>query len=208
MRLRHIKGAEELIASNRFVIQDMEGMRGKHEHPLHIEVGTGKGRFITTLAELHPEIHYIGIENHSSVLLRAVQKLEESELPNLRFMLLDAAGIEDVFAPCEVDKIYLNFSDPWPKDRHAKRRLPSRQFLDRFHTILTDDGIIEFKTDNKDLFDFALEELDHSSFKLVASTFDLHSDPVLNEGNIMTEYEERFSSLGHPICKYIIQKTD
>ncbi len=109
MRLRHIKGAEELIASNRFVIQDMEGMRGKHEHPLHIEVGTGKGRFITTLAELHPEIHYIGIENHSSVLLRAVQKLEESELPNLRFMLLDAAGIEDVFAPCEVDKIYLNF---------------------------------------------------------------------------------------------------
>ncbi len=208
MRLRHIKGAEELIASNRFVIQDMTAMRGTYAHPLHIEVGTGKGRFITTLAELNPDIHYIGIENHSSVLLRAVQKLEECELPNLRFMLLDAAGIEDVFAPEETDKIYLNFSDPWPKDRHAKRRLPSRQFLERFHTILAKDGVIEFKTDNRDLFDFALEELNFSRFKLVASTYDLHNDSVLNEGNIMTEYEERFSSLGHPICKYIIQKTD
>ncbi len=205
MRLRHIKGAEDMIAANRFVIQDMQNMRGKHSHPLHIEVGTGKGRFITTLAKLHPDITYIGIENHSSVLLRAVQKLEEEDIPNLRFMLLDAAFIEDVFAPGEVDKIYLNFSDPWPKDRHAKRRLPSRQFLDRFHGILADDGIIEFKTDNRDLFDFALEELKDSHFEMVSYTYDLHHDDKLNEGNIMTEYEERFSSMGNPICKYTIR---
>ncbi|MBR5360288.1 MAG: tRNA (guanosine(46)-N7)-methyltransferase TrmB [Lachnospiraceae bacterium] len=208
MRLRHIKGAEEMIAANRFVIQTPDEFRGiwSKEQPLHIEIGTGKGRFIMTLAEQNPDIKYLGIENHSSVLLRAVQKLEQQELPNLRFILMDAVAIDEIFAPGEVDKIYLNFSDPWPKDRHAKRRLPSRQFLERFNNILKSDGTIEFKTDNRVLFDFALEELEYSDFELVAKTYDLHADASMNEGNIMTEYEEKFSSLGNPICKYIIKK--
>ncbi len=208
MRLRHIKGAEEMIAANRFVIQAPDEFRGSwsKEQPLHIEVGTGKGRFIMTLAGQNPDIKYIGIENHSSVLLRAVQKLEQEELPNLRFILMDAVAIDEIFAPDEVDKIYLNFSDPWPKDRHAKRRLPSRQFLARFYNILKPDGTIEFKTDNRVLFDFALEELNYSDFELVAKTYDLHADESMNEGNIMTEYEEKFSSMGNPICKYIIKK--
>ena len=220
MRLRHIKGAEEMIASNPFVIQNPDCLQGEYRQmfdeligasapsvrPLHIEVGMGKGRFITTLAGNNPDINYIGIENHSSVLLKAVKKLEDTKLNNLRFILMDAMGIEEIFAPGEVDKIYLNFSDPWPKDRHAKRRLPSRQFLARFHTILADNGTIEFKTDNRTLFDFALDELNYSDFELIAKTYDLHSDDKLNAGNIMTEYEEKFSSMGNPICKYIIKK--
>ena len=213
MRLRHIKGAEEMIASNRFVIQNPDSMQGNFrdyfgggDHPLHLEIGCGKGRFITTLATEHPEIYYIGIENHSTVLLKSVKKLEDNDIPNLRFILMDAMGIEEVFAEGEVDKIYLNFSDPWPKDRHAKRRLPSRQFLARFAHILVPEGIIEFKTDNRVLFDFALEELQFSDFELVAKTYDLHNEPSMNEGNIMTEYEEKFSSMGHPINKYIIKK--
>ncbi len=216
MRLRHIKGAEDMIAQHRLVIQDPVSQKGHWRdafptgnnsgRELRIEVGTGKGRFITQLARLNPDILYIGIENHSSVLLRAVQKLEEDELPNLRFVLMDAAIIDETFSEGEVDMIYLNFSDPWPKDRHAKRRLPSSCFLKRFSHILKPEGTIEFKTDNRTLFDFALEELNGSDFTLTASTYDLHNDDILNEGNIMTEYEEKFSSLGNPICKYIIKK--
>ena len=212
MRLRHIKGAEEMIASNRFVIQDPQSMQGHWQdifpenQPLHIEVGMGKGRFIMDMAEAHPDINYIGIEMYSSVLLRATQKMEERELSNLRFILIDATYLQEVFAEGEVDQIYLNFSDPWPKDRHAKRRLPSRQFLERFSHILKDDGHIEFKTDNRDLFDFALEEVTEAGFELLQSTFDLHHTPDMMVGNIMTEYEEKFSSIGNPICKYIIKK--
>lgn len=212
MRLRHIKGAEELIAANRFVIQNPEEMKGRwHEifpenQPLHVEIGMGKGRFIMDMAEAHPDINYIGIEMYSSVLLRATQKMEERELSNLRFLLIDAATIQDVFDEGEIDQIYLNFSDPWPKDRHAKRRLPSRQFLERFSHVLKDEGRIEFKTDNRPLFDFALEEVEPGGFKLLESTFDLHNNEEMMVGNIMTEYEERFSSIGNPICKYIIEK--
>ena len=176
------------------------------EGALHIEVGMGKGRFMMELAQLHPDINYIGIEMYSSVLLRAVQKMEENPISNLRFIRMDAREIEDVFAPGEVDKIYLNFSDPWPKDRHAKRRLPSRQFLARFDNILKKEGNIEFKTDNKDLFDFAVEEVEPAGWKIDAITYDLHKDEVMNVGNIMTEYEEKFSSKGNPIYKYIISR--
>ena len=119
---------------------------------------------------------------------------------NLAFHLIQS------FAPGEVDRIYLNFSDPWPKDRHAKRRLESRQFLARYDRILKKDGRIEFKTDNRELFAFALEELEAAGWSADAVTWDLHRDPVLNEGNVMTEYEERFSALGNPICKYIIRR--
>lgn len=212
MRLRHIKGAEETIAANRFVVQNPEESKGNwralfpQNNPIHIEVGMGKGRFIMDMAEAHPDINYIGIEMYSSVLLRATQKMEERTLDNLKFILMDAVKIDECFAEGEVDRIYLNFSDPWPKDRHAKRRLPSRRFLEKFHKILVHDGEIEFKTDNRALFDFALEEVEAGGFSLVKHTFDLHNDSEMMEGNIMTEYEERFSSIGNPICKYIIRR--
>ena len=167
----------------------------------------GKGRFISTLAAQNPDINYVGIEKYSSVLLRAVEKQEELQLPNLRFIRMDAENICEVFGAGEVDRIYLNFSDPWPKDRHAKRRLTSRQFLERYDQFLAPDGRIEFKTDNQDLFTFSVEEIEESPiWNLDASTRDLHHDSKMNEGNIMTEYEEKFSSMGNPICKLIASR--
>ena len=174
--------------------------------PVHIEIGMGKGRFLMDMARLHPEINYIGIVKYSSVLLSAVQKMQEEPLENLRFILLDAKDICEVFEQGEADRIYLNFSDPWPKDRHAKRRLPSRQFLERFSQVLSKEGQLEFKTDNRLLFDFAVEEVPFSSFVMDAVTYDLHADPVMNEGNVMTEYEERFSAKGNKINKYILKR--
>ena len=212
MRLRHIKGAEETIATNRFVVQNPEESKGKwralfpQNNPIHIEVGMGKGRFIMDMAEAHPDINYIGIEMYSSVLLRATQKMEERTLDNLKFILMDAVKIDECFAEGEVDRIYLNFSDPWPKDRHARRRLPSREFLARYDQILRKDGWLEFKTDNRGLFDFALEELEPAGWKAQQVTYDLHNDPEMSAGNVMTEYEEKFSSKGNPICKYIIYR--
>lgn len=212
MRLKHVKGAEEYIASSKHVIQNFKDYKGKwntvfeNSNPIHIEIGMGKGQFLMELATRNPQINYIGVEKFSSVLIRAVQKQEELLLPNLVFIRMDATEINEVFEEKEIDRIYLNFSDPWPKDRHAKRRLPSRQFLQRFKIILKDEGQIEFKTDNKDLFAFALEEIEPGGFVLDQVTHDLHNDEKMNEGNIMTEYEERFSSLGNSICKYIIKK--
>ena len=212
MRLRNISGSREVIADSKYVIQNATEQKGKiknffeKDQPLQIEIGMGKGRFIMALAEQNPDINFIGIEKYSSVLLRAIQKMEQNELPNLKFIRMDAEEITEVFEQGEVDKIYLNFSDPWPKDRHAKRRLPSKEFLQRYDEILKKDGFIEFKTDNRDLFDFAVEQLEPAGWKAKVITYDLHSDPVLNEGNIMTEYEEKFSSIGNPICKYIIYR--
>ena len=148
---------------------------------------------------------------YDSVLLRALQKREELEeagekFSNLVFIRVDARLLPEIFEKDEVDGIYLNFSDPWPKDRHAKRRLESRQFLARYDQILKKDGTIEFKTDNRALFDFALEEVEAAGWTLKEKTFDLHADARLNEGNVMTEYEERFSAQGNPICKYIISR--
>ena len=213
MRLKHVKGAEEYIASSKYVVQDYKDHKGKwkelfeNDKPIHIEIGMGKGRFIMELASRNPDINYVGIEKYSSVLIRAVQKKEELDLPNLTFVLMDATEITEVFDNGEVEKIYLNFSDPWPKDRHAKRRLPSRQFLQRFSQILSDEGDIEFKTDNTDLFEFALEEIEPGGFELLKVTHDLHRDEEMSKGNIMTEYEEKFSKLGNKICKYIIRKS-
>lgn len=159
-----------------------------------------------SLAKEHPDINYIGIERYTSVLLRALQKMELEPLDNLKFLCIDAATLPDIFAAGEVDKIYLNFSDPWPKDRHAKRRLTSRTFLERYNAILAPEGHIEFKTDNRGLFDFSLEEIPQAGWKIDAYTFDLHHDDSMNQGNIMTEYEEKFSSLGNPICKLIASR--
>lgn len=212
MRLRNITGARDVIASNEYVIQEPTEVKGRWKElfatpgELHIEVGMGKGRFLHEMAVLHPEINYIGIEMYSSVLLRALQKMEANPLPNLKFICTDARLLPDIFEKGEVDHIYLNFSDPWPKDRHAKRRLPSRQFLARFDQILKPEGRLSFKTDNRGLFDFAVEELEPAGWKAEVITYDLHADEVLCAGNVMTEYEEKFSSKGNPICKYIIYR--
>lgn len=211
MRLRNIKGSREYIAESPFVVQDSGTLKGRWQEffgntdPLQIEVGMGKGQFLIELARRNPQINYIGIEKFSSVLLRAIQKQEELELPNLRFIRMDAEEICDSFAEDEVEKIYLNFSDPWPKDRHHKRRLTSREFLARYEKFLCKDGTIEFKTDNRPLFDFSLEEAKEAGWQLEASTYDLHKNLQMNQGNIMTEYEERFSEMGNPICKMILR---
>lgn len=209
MRLRNVPGARDVMAANEYVFTEPEGMAGTwsqvfgNNNPVHIEIGMGKGRFITTLAGMNPDINYVGIEKYSSVLLRAVEKQDELSLPNLRFIRMDAENITSVFGKEEVDRIYLNFSDPWPKDRHAKRRLTSRQFFARYNEILKSTGRVEFKTDNRPLFDFSVEEVNEAGWKLSVCTYDLHNDEKLMEGNVMTEYEERFSSQGNPICKLV-----
>ncbi len=215
MRLRNIPGADEIIENSSFVVKDPEMRKGNwhllfdNQNPIHIEIGMGKGQFIIKMAELHPDINYIGIEMYTSVLLRGVQKMQrmaEKEIKNLYFLCMDAKNIEDVFEKDEIEKIYLNFSDPWPKDRHAKRRLQSREFLERYNKILSLDGEIEFKTDNKDLFYFALDELEPSGWKIRKKTMNLHQDEEMMTGNVMTEYEEKFSAKGNPIYKYIIYR--
>ena len=208
MRLRNVPGARETIIENQFSVQQPEQMKGKwaevfqNDHPIHIEVGMGKGQFIIEMARRNPEVNYIGIEKYSSVLVRAVEKLEDFEQDNLRLIRMDAENIEEVFDKDEVDRIYLNFSDPWPKDRHAKRRLTSTRFLERYDNILTPEGRVMFKTDNKDLFDFSLEQVEEARWILESHTYDLHHSEY-NEGNVMTEYEEKFSAKGNPICRLV-----
>ncbi|MCM1326734.1 MAG: tRNA (guanosine(46)-N7)-methyltransferase TrmB [Lachnoclostridium sp.] len=214
MRLRNITGSREIIAGSPYVVKEenLEGCPGHwreifgNRQPIHIEIGMGKGKFLHTMARLHPDINYIGIEKYSSVLLRAIQKMEEEELPNLRFIRMDAENIDRVFGREEVDRIYLNFSDPWPKDRHAKRRLPSGQFLAKYDSILKKEGRLEFKTDNRELFDYAVEELEPAGWLADIVTYDLHGDKDLMKDNVMTEYEEKFSGQGNPICKYVIHR--
>lgn len=208
MRLRHIPGAEETIAESPCVIQEPQKNRGiwnrvfGNDHPIHIEVGMGKGKFLMELASLHPEINYIGIERYSTVMLKAIQKLEQLELPNIYFMCIDALILADIFEPGEVGRIYLNFSDPWPKDRHAKRRLTSPRFMEVYDNILSKEGTVEFKTDNRGLFDYSLESIPAAGWKVTAHTFDLHHSEMA-EGNVMTEYETKFSGEGKAICKLI-----
>lgn len=213
MRLRNVPGAKETIIQSDFSIQEPKTYRGKwkeefkNENPIHIEVGMGKGKFILEMAEQNPEINYIGIEKYSSVLVRAVEKTEDFEGENLRLIRMDAEEIEEVFAPEEVDRIYLNFSDPWPKDRHAKRRLTSVRFLERYDHILAPNGRIMFKTDNRNLFDFSLEQIKEAGWILENYTYDLHNSKF-NEGNVMTEYEEKFSAKGNPICRLTAYRHD
>lgn len=211
MRLRNIPGAREAIGVSEYVVPEESDCAGKwheifgNEQPVHIEIGTGKGRFIMELAARHPEINYAGIEKYSSVLLRATRKIEENPLSNVRFIRMEAEHILRCFSKNEVERIYLNFSDPWPKERHAKRRLVSREFLDRYRVLLKRGGHLEFKTDNRELFDFGVEQTETAGWEIEEITYDLHHDERMNAGNIMTEYEEKFSALGNPICKYIIR---
>lgn len=212
MRLRNIPRAAGALEAHPAVIKRPEDQKGcwrqafGNNRPIHIEIGMGKGRFILNMAKENPGINFIGVERYSSVLLRAVEKFdteEYCELENVKFICMDARNIGDVFAEGEVDKIYLNFSDPWPKARHAKRRLTSTEFLKRYESVLPAGGVLEFKTDNTGLFNFSLEQVKEAGWTLRAFTYDLHHHTEMNKGNIMTEYEEKFSQRGNPINKLI-----
>ena len=217
MRLRNVPGADAYLTAHPLVIKNETRYRGtwketfqNPENPIHIEIGMGKGQFLLTLAKENPSINYIGIERYSSVLLRALERFDNDEeykdVNNIRFICMDATNLPEVFAVGEIDKIYLNFSDPWPKDRHAKRRLTSKEFFKRYDNILKKDGVVEFKTDNNDLFDFSLEQIPEAGWNIVEYTRDLHNNEKMNEGNIMTEYEERFSKMGNNINKLIANR--
>ena len=214
MRLRNVPGADAYLTAHPLVIKNETRYRGtwketfqNPENPIHIEIGMGKGQFLLTLAKENPSINYIGIERYSSVLLRALERFDNDEeykdVNNIRFICMDATNLPEVFAVGEIDKIYLNFSDPWPKARHAKRRLTSKQFFERYDKILAFDGVVEFKTDNRELFEFSLEQVELAGWVLLAKPYDLHNSPTLSRGNVMTAYEEKFSGQGHPIHKLI-----
>lgn len=215
MRLRNIPGADDAVLRHPIAIKQEKENKGKwdlifgNHQPIHIEIGMGKGQFLLTLAKQNPDINYIGIERYSSVLYRALEKIDSEEfceLKNVRFICMDAMEIPEVFELGEVEKIYLNFSDPWPKKRHARRRLTSTCFLEQYDKILTKEGVVEFKTDNRPLFEFSLEQVQEAGWELVASTFDLHHDEEMNVGNVMTEYEEKFSGMGNPIHKLVTRR--
>lgn len=215
MRLRNIPGARETIAESEFVIHNEEEHKGKwkevfgNDNPIHLEIGTGKGSFIMESARRNPDINYIGIEKYSSVLLRALEKMEEEEprLTNLVFIRMDAEYIENVFEKDEIDNIFLNFSDPWPKERTAKRRLTSDRFLKRYTNIMKKSGRVTFKTDNIDLFNYSVETAKECNWNILVETRDLHKSEY-NEGNIMTEYEKKFSQLGNKINMMIISQPE
>ena len=228
-RLKNIPGAHEIVMESSFVVWEAEAYRGRwnevfgNDHPIELEIGIGKGRFLMDLAERYPEKNFLGMEMYSTVLFRAVQKAEqrvsgaaktlpvsETERPacpedcNFRLLRFDATNLTSLFAQGEISRIYLNFSDPWPKDRHADRRLTSARFLERYEKILVPGGELIFKTDNRGLFDFSLEEVRARGWEVQDLSYDLHRDGVTREANdpkkIMTEYEEKFSRAGNPIC--------
>ena len=199
MRLRNIKGANEIIEKSKYVVLNPNDYKGKwnkvfdNNNPIHIEIGMGKGDFIIGMAKNNPNINFIGIEMYDSVIVKAVEKLEKEDLNNIRLIRTDARLINDIFSK-EIDLIYLNFSDPWPKNRCAKRRLTHERFLERYDNIFKNNKVIFMKTDNIDLFAFSIESLSEYGYKLKNVSLDLHNSDF--EGNIMTEYERKFSSKG------------
>ena len=204
MRLRKVKNARErlMVDNNKYFINEPELYKGKwnelfgNNNPLHIEIGCGKGQFMSTLAKLNPDINYIAIEKFDSVLLRCLEKIINDDIPNLKIAVMDAAVLGTYFADNEVDRIYLNFSDPWPKSHHAKRRLTSPLFLDLYKHVLKDEGEIHFKTDNRGLFEYSLESFNNNGFKLSHISLDLHKDTEKYPDNITTEFEDKWSKLG------------
>ena len=217
MRLRHIKGCEDFITDAKECIREDKAiaLKGKIQNifdirrPLQIEIGMGKGKFIRNMAIKHPDINFIGVERSESVLMKAVQRKRNLEadktIDNLKFLCADARKLAEIFEAGEADKIFLNFSDPWPKDRHADRRLTSPYFLDIYDRILKSDGVMEFKTDNVGLFEYSLKVIKDSKWRLDFCSFDFHSEKE-SEENIMTEYEEKFAGQGNKICKMIISR--
>ncbi|ALA69760.1 tRNA (guanine-N7)-methyltransferase [Geobacillus stearothermophilus 10] len=206
MRLRNKPWAKDKIAAYpQYVIPDPETKRGRwrelfgRDRPIHVEIGTGKGKFITEMAKLHPDVNFIGIELYPSVLVSALDKLIESGLANVKLLNANAKDLTAFFADGEVSRIYLNFSDPWPKKRHEKRRLTYRDFLALYDRILAEDGDIHLKTDNQSFFEYSLVSLSQYGFVLASVQLDLHQSGMTD--NVMTEYEEKFSSKGNRIYR-------
>lgn len=208
MRLRNVKGANEIIESSNYVVLNYKEHKGKYnklfgnDNPIHVEIGMGKGKFIIDNALKYPNINFIGIEKYDSVVVRAIQKLDNKDIPNLKIIRMDALEIDDVFDH-EISKIYLNFSDPWPKDRHAHRRLSSELFLKKYDTIFKNSKNIIMKTDNRKLFEYSLKSFIDYGYKINDISLDLHGD--IYPDNIMTEYEEKFVSKGNQI--YMVDVT-
>lgn len=204
MRVKNKPWAKDKLAEYpQYVVNEPEIWKGRWQErfgknqPLHIEVGTGKGQFIYQMAKAHPEINYIGIEIETSVIVTALEKLIEEELPNLQLLRVDGRDLTEYFADSEVDLLYLNFSDPWPKTRHAKRRLTYKTFLATYEKILVPNGEIHFKTDNQGLFEYSLASFSQYGMIINQVWLDLHNSTY--EGNIKTEYEEKFSNKGFRI---------
>lgn len=204
MRLKNVRNANNIIMNSSYVILDPSKHKKnwnkvfKNNNPIDIEIGMGKGDFIIGMAKENPNINFIGIEMFDSVLVRAVQKLENEEIPNLRLIRMDANEIDKVFEK-EIDKLYLNFSDPWPKKRHEKRRLTSHTLLSKYDNIFDNEKIIFQKTDNINLFAFSIESLSTFGYTLKNVTLDLYNNMI--DGNIATEYEKRFNEKGVKICR-------
>ncbi|EQB24192.1 TPA: tRNA (guanosine(46)-N7)-methyltransferase TrmB [Streptococcus equi subsp. zooepidemicus] len=206
MRVRKRKGAQEYLENNpHYVILEPEAAKGRwcevfgNDHPIHIEVGSGKGAFITGMALKNPEINYIGIDIQLSVLSYALDKVLASQAPNVRLLRVDGSSLTNYFDAGEIDMMYLNFSDPWPKSRHEKRRLTYKSFLDTYKQILPENGEIHFKTDNRGLFEYSLASFSQYGMTLKQVWLDLHASDYPD--NVMTEYEARFAKKGQVIYR-------
>ena len=199
MRLRNIKGADKIINSSNYVILDPKKYKSKwndlfnNYNPIYLEIGMGKGDFIIEMSKLYPDINFIGIEMYDSVIVKAVEKLEKETLDNIKLIRMDARLIDEIFDK-EISKIYLNFSDPWPKNRTAKRRLTHQRFLERYDKIFKNEKIIFMKTDNENLFEFSIESLSEYGYKLKNISLDLVSSNM--ENNVLTEYEKKYNQKG------------
>ena len=208
MRLRNVPKAKEILDNSNYIIHNYLEMTGNfhsvfsNNNHIYLEIGTGKGNFIIENAKRYPNINFIGIEKYDSVLVRAIEKLGCLELDNLMFIRTDAKNIDNIFNK-EISKLYLNFSDPWPKDRHEKRRLTSDTFLKRYDNIFVNDKIIEFKTDNRKLFEYSVKSFTDYNYRINSLSLDLHQD---TSDNIMTEYEEKFSKKGQVIYYIKVSK--
>lgn len=213
MRVRKRKGAEEHLANHpQYVILEPEAAKGKwhelfgNDNPIHIEVGSGKGAFITGMAQQNPDINYIGIDIQLSVLSYALDKVLASGAENVKLLRVDGSSLTNYFEDTEVDMMYLNFSDPWPKSRHEKRRLTYKTFLDTYKQILPENGEIHFKTDNRGLFEYSLASFSQYGMVINKVWLDLHASDY--EGNVMTEYERKFSEKGQVIYRVEAQFKD
>ena len=209
MRYRRVKGATEKIETlKEYLVSEPAGFRGQwarevfgNDHPVYLEMGCGKGKFLKEMALRHPENNYIGVEGQERVYLRAAQRAYEEKLDNLRIVGEFLQRPSECFAPEEIAGLYLNFSDPWPKARHAKRRLTHHRYLEEYRQFLKPGGTLSFKTDNDDLFAFSVEELQGSGARILEISWDLHRTP-LRAKEITTEYEDKFREWGTPI-KYL-----
>ena len=195
---------EKLLNFDDIVINtEVDWRKDRSDKKFFVELGTGKGDFISQLAERSQDIFFMGLEMEATVVYAAARKIREKALTNVRLMVFDINNIETLFNEAEIDRLYINFCDPWPKKRHAKRRLTYITFLEKYRRLLKPDGEIQFKTDNRGLFDFSLEQFELANTKVSEITYDLHADNPID--NIETEYERKFSSLGVPICRCVVK---